>query len=292
MVFLVKVTVSVQKDFLLMQMYRRVNLTALIAISVWISFWCTHWRTNVFLFWMGKHANWTRSMFRLPAAIFCIQRLLALHPLNPEYWIQFAKLTEQTLGSTSGTPPDKSPETSSIPSSTTTSTNVHEKLSSAPILRLSLYNPDYPCRMCVLENCTSCCIYRHKISEIRTRAECCSECPKQDLAPEVHFLTMSCTCWGNPEGDSISLLDVVRKSKISHGGCTILLQTPHQTHSDNKYNQGSQTGLNKDLGFDIHELCEKLNDGILDDEETVKTVKGHVDVNRRKAMCIALVRAR
>ena len=131
--------------------------------------------------------------------------------------------------------------------------------------------------------------------EIGTQTECGNGCPKQDLAPEVHFQTMGCTCLEGPEVESITPLDVVKKTKIRHG-CTSLLQTPYQTQSDYKCDQSSNTiegcEPHKHLNSGIDELCDKLNDEILEDRGTVKTGKGHMDVKTRKAVCIALVRAR
>ena len=215
-----------------------------------------------------------------------------LHPLNPEYWIHFATLYEQALGSTSGLSPDnKSSEKLLLSARTAT----HEKLSYAPISRLPLYNPNYRCRMCMLENCNLCCIYSHQVTETGTQTECCNECPKQDLAPEVHFQTMGCTCLEQPEAESMASLDVVKKTKIRHG-CTSLLQTPYQTLSNKNCGQSSKTvegcEPHKHLNSGINELCDKLNDEILEDRGTVKTGKGHMDVKTRKAVCIALVRAR
>ena len=131
--------------------------------------------------------------------------------------------------------------------------------------------------------------------EIGTQTECGNGCPKQDLAPEVHFQTMGCTCLEGPEVESITSLDVVKKTKIRHG-CTSLLQTPYQTHLNNRCDQSSYAvegyEPHKHINSDINELCDKLSDEVLDDRETVKTGKGHMDVKTRTAVCIALVRAR
>ena len=146
--------------------------------------------------------------------------------------------------------------------------------------------------MCMVENCTLCCIYRHKVNDVQTQVEgCCDECPEQNLAPEVYFQTSSCTCLLKQEETSKSSGDGAGKSQ--RHSCTLLVQTPYEAHSKIVHRKSaSGPEPQKQINCDMNELCDKLNSGSLENSKVTEVGERYKGKNTRKAVCIALFRGR
>ena len=201
-------------------------------------------------------------MFLFQVAIVCSERLLALHPLNPEYWIQFADFYKR-------------------------SRNYHSEGDEPQLARLSLYNPEYPCRICTQENCTLCCIYRANITDIQTEIEQCCDCTQQDLAPEVHFQNSSCTSLEQPQNDTKG------NSPQRRHGCTLLLQTPHRTYIKTKWECGHSKTRENQCKEHLNCVVENVGHDLemQNIEGALHKANGSNEVNRTP-LCISLVRAR
>ncbi len=252
--------------------------------------------------------------FLFAAALSCVQRLLALHPLNPELWIQFAEISRQmsphsgqsdpvaerlsfTKVSDSSKSPsdDKGPPLQDTGDSLVDKTHIaegtasHEKKLATeetceqqvvpePFSRRSLYNPEYPCRSCTRKNCSRFCIHSDKILDIRTRTERCSDdCPDVERAPEV--------CLDFLSRDGCKCSRFMNGSGMWPGhGCTTLVHTAHSSHEAHRSTNESQKQTdNNDLCAEVVNASERLKSIDVRDDNCCDT---------RGSVAIALVRAR
>ena len=176
---------------------------------------------KILVYLSGYKEQKIKTMFYFKAATNCTQRLLALHPLNPHYWIEFAEFYHKmtAVPTRTGAPPS----------------NTASYSQEAPPSSLSLYNPDYPCRTCMERNCTVCCIYRHNSIANRVQIEKCRDgCADQDLAPEVHFESSGCTLFAaNP--DQRTTINSVYIGRSRHGLHFIVTNTLQDAYSTSQW---------------------------------------------------------
>ncbi len=202
------------------------------------------------------------------AALSCLRRLLALHPLNPDYWLRCARLHRQVAFLAASDPsaadgdvmaetdataaPDWTRKVDAIATGaklesrtacdalTGLENNVNRisrfqcnfdekrrpKGGGGKLLRISLYNPEYPCLTCAKEVCARCSVYKNRELLTCDENEACSDgCPGQNLAPEVWVWETGSDAWCKQEVTSQG----TGSTHVVHG-CTRLLQTPHDTH--------------------------------------------------------------